>query len=176
RQAEAVNDPSDKYRIQVAEVSRHHDHGTGTCEVAKLLYFSDDLNLVAERVLAAEDGAEFLYAGTVQQATKPELYDLACNPVRIRFEVPGDLIGVPVRDAVKNFICLALRVFGRLPAKGQKFLFDGTPENRFVRRVYTPAIALHALLLTVNGSLQFVGDPFYGWAKFLYTGKSFLRN
>src|SRR5690606_6662329 len=98
-----MDHPADKDGIQVAEMSRNHDNGTLARQSSEMLDFSNDVYLVAERILIAKECSELLYPRSVEQAGEPELHDLAGKLVRTRLEIPCDLVRIPGDDAMQKF-------------------------------------------------------------------------
>ena len=67
-----MNDPSNQNGIHVAEVRGHHHYGADLGELAQLFYFSYDVDLVAQGVLASKEGAKLLHTRAVEQSREPK--------------------------------------------------------------------------------------------------------
>ena len=60
-QSKGMDNPSDKDRVKVTEMSRNHNYRSGLCEIAELFHFTNNLDFITEGILIPEKTSEFFY-------------------------------------------------------------------------------------------------------------------
>ena len=165
READGVDDPAYQNAVEVAEMGRYHDHGSFLGQATQHFHLAYDVNLVAEAIPVAENGAELLYPGAVEEADKPEFDNLPGEAIRTRIKSSCNFFGIPEHNLVQQVFFLFGSFLGGLAAQLNEVILYARPEAGIVLGVYPPAVALDAILLPKHRGFQLLQQLLPGGAE-----------